>query len=90
MPAGTRLLIVESLVEPNDSVGIGPLSDVQMMVSCTDGRERSRAEIEALLARAGFSPRRLFESPIISVVEAIAAEQVGSRPLEATPARKSA
>ncbi|MGA9525191.1 MAG: methyltransferase, partial [Myxococcaceae bacterium] len=89
MPSGTRLVIVESLVERHDTVGIGPLSDVQMMVSCSDGRERSREELEGLLTRTGFTPSRLFESPIISIIEGIASEDASSRAPDAVPLRKA-
>ncbi len=72
MSPGHRLLIVENLVEKNRSVDLGVLSDVQMMVVCDEGRERSASEIFALAERVGFRRARVFGGPTVSVVEAIA------------------
>jgi hypothetical protein len=72
MSPGNRVLVIEMLVEKNDTSGIGPLSDVQMLVVCDDGKERGREELRALLERAGFEMRRVFPSPTVSVVEGIA------------------
>ncbi len=69
---GARVLVVESLLERNDARRHAVLSDLQMMVVCDGGRERSRAEIEGLLADAGFRPARVYRFPTVSVVEAIA------------------
>jgi O-methyltransferase len=70
---GARLLVAELLLERNDAVSPGALSDVQMMVVCEQGRQRSAAELEALLARAGFRPARVLGlAGAASLVEAIA------------------
>jgi hypothetical protein len=69
MSPGQRLLLVEQLVARNDTGGIGPLADVQMMVVCADGRERSVAELQALMAANGFEPARVFRHPLIGLVE---------------------
>ncbi|MBC7660584.1 MAG: hypothetical protein H7249_12875 [Chitinophagaceae bacterium] len=67
--AGQKVLIIEQLVEKNSIQGIGPASDVQMMVACSGGRERSLAEIQGLLMTNGFQVGRTFLHPLISVVE---------------------
>lgn len=69
---GARLLLVEQLVETMSDDPMGTGSDVQMMIVCGEGRERSRAELFALLDRAGFAPGRVFESPWTGVVEGVA------------------
>lgn len=69
MPGNARLLIAETLVERLQTSGMGPLSDMQMMVACREGRERSREDLRRLLERAGFAVQRVFEHPVISVVE---------------------
>jgi O-methyltransferase domain len=57
---GARILVTEMLVERLDATSPGALADVQMMVVCDEGRQRSAAEHQALLARAGFAPARVF------------------------------
>lgn len=72
MKPGKKLLVVEALVE-EDSEDLGTLSDIQMMVVCGEGRERSRADFERLFRTTGFRLGRVFEAPTpIAVVEAIA------------------
>jgi hypothetical protein len=73
MAAGARLLVVETVVEADSVRDLGPLSDLQMMVVCADGRERSQAELARLLADCGFSLRRVLPtaSPM-SVLESVA------------------
>jgi hypothetical protein len=72
MNANQRLLLVEWITERNDAAGLGALSDVQMMTVCSEGRERGRAELEALLLRSRFRLRKIVPSPTVSLVEAIA------------------
>jgi len=70
---GARLLVAESIVERDSRDPMGALADLQMMVTCSDGRERGRAEFRRLLADAGFYLERIFEYPTIAVLESIAA-----------------
>lgn len=73
MQPGHRVLVVEAVVEPDTTRGIGPLSDLQMMVICSGGRERSRAEYARLFEEAGLRLRRVVPTPgPMSVVEGIA------------------
>jgi O-methyltransferase len=72
MQAGQRLLVIEWITERNDSAALGALSDVQMMTVCNEGRERGRRELEQLLGQGGFRVTRVFPSPTVSVVEAVA------------------
>jgi hypothetical protein len=69
MQPGRRVLLIEAQVPPNETTGIGPLADVQMLVVCSDGKERSVEEQKALLRQCGFDPARVFEYPTIGVVE---------------------
>lgn len=70
---GHKLILVENLVERNDARATpGVLSDLQMLVVCDDGRERSAEELFALMERAGFRRGRLFRGPTVSVVEGVA------------------
>jgi hypothetical protein len=72
MKPGARLLVCEMLTERNDPYGLGVLSDVHMMMVCSDGRERSRQEYADLLTKSGFRPARVLASPMMSVIEGIA------------------
>lgn len=73
MQPGGRLLVVEAVVEPAGTSDIGPLSDLQMMTVCCEGRERGGGELEELLKRAGFRLTRLLPTPgPMSVIEGIA------------------
>ena len=74
MKPGHRLLIVELVVEKQETAGIGPLSDVQMMMVCNEGRERSRADFARLLQLSGFQLSRVVPTPtLMSIVEGVAA-----------------
>jgi hypothetical protein len=71
--AGSRVLIAESVVERYSRDPLALPADLQMMVACSDGRERSRAEFQSLLEKTGFRQGRVFSYPTISVLEGIAA-----------------
>jgi cyclopropane fatty-acyl-phospholipid synthase-like methyltransferase len=73
VPSGGRVLIVEMLVEQNDPSGVGPMIDLQMMMVCSDGRERGRSDFERLLRDAGFTPGRVFAHPSMAVIEGLPA-----------------
>jgi hypothetical protein len=68
--AGGRLVVVEALCERNDAGVLAPLADLQMMIVCDGGRERSRDEYAALFESAGFRLTRVFPHPTLSVIEA--------------------
>jgi C-methyltransferase len=73
MAAGHRLLVVETVVEASTTREIGPLSDLQMMIVCSGGRERSRADYARLFAAAGFRLSRVVPTAgPMSVLEAFA------------------
>jgi len=74
MAPGQRLLVIETVTEPNETRGFGPLSDVQMGVVCEEGRERGEREYLSLLEQSGFRPGRVFGSPVVSVLEGVAVQ----------------
>lgn len=53
LPAGGRLLVVETVLPPGNTPGLGKLGDINMLVM-TGGRERTEAEFAKLFAAAGF------------------------------------
>ncbi|MCC6527540.1 MAG: hypothetical protein IT373_33140 [Polyangiaceae bacterium] len=71
MEPGHKLLVVEDIVETNQSHGLGPVADVHMMIVCSGGRERSRAEFARLFESAGFSLARVFAAQPIAVLEGV-------------------
>lgn len=74
MRPGARVLLVESLLGRGDVASLAALADVQMMVVCAGGRERSLGEYRALLEGAGFRLGRVWPTATDSMIEAVAAE----------------
>ena len=70
---GARLILCESLVERCSRDLMATRADLQMMIACDNGRERSLDEFVALLVKAGFRYRRVFQFPTLSLIEAEAA-----------------
>jgi len=54
LPAGGALLVVEKLLEEDRSGPLAALMQDLNMLVCTDGKERTLSEYEALLRNAGF------------------------------------
>ena len=54
MPARSKLLIIDAVVEPGNKSSFGKLVDLQMLVGTDGGRERSAEEFRTLLSRNGF------------------------------------
>lgn len=74
MPAGGRLLVINAMIPAGNDPHPGKTIDVLMM-TVLNGKGRTRAEYEALLARAGFAVARVLEaSPHASVIEAVVAD----------------
>jgi hypothetical protein len=73
MPAGSRVVLVETLQEPNVPDPIVSLVDVQMLTQCDGGRQRSVAELHALLRAAGLQPGEVRRTAGPALVEAYAA-----------------
>ncbi len=72
MAPGGKTVVVEQLTGRNQTDSFGALGDLQMMVVCDDGRERSREDFRALFEATGFTLGRVFESPTVSVIEGVA------------------
>ncbi|MFE1171532.1 methyltransferase [Streptomyces sp. NPDC058773] len=72
MAAGSRLLVVDSVLPPGNAPHFGKTMDVAMM-AVLDGQERTAEEFAALLSAAGFRlTRTLPTSAFPSIVEAVA------------------
>jgi hypothetical protein len=72
MPAGSRLVLVETLQERNRPRLPASIVDIQMLTQCEEGRQRSAAELRALLAGAGLRPGEVRETAGPALVEAVA------------------
>ena len=72
MPAGARLLAVETLQEPNEADPITSLIDIHMLVQCDGGRQRSASELHALMTEAGLEPGRVIRTANYALIEALA------------------
>jgi len=72
MTAGSRLLVVESVLPPGNAPHFGKTMDVAMM-ALLDGRERTAQEFATLLSAGGFRLTRVLPtSAFPSIVEAVA------------------
>ncbi|MGZ4664319.1 MAG: methyltransferase [Frankiaceae bacterium] len=73
MPCGSRVIVVEQLQERNKPDEFASLTDLQMLIQCDEGRERSAAELTDLLRRAGLRPGKVRRSPgVMALVDAVA------------------
>jgi hypothetical protein len=71
LPAGGRVLLVESVISPGNEPSLGKIMDLEML-AMAGGRERTEDEFRALFDRAGFGLTRIVptKSPL-SVIEAM-------------------
>lgn len=72
MQPGQRLLVIEGFLDRSRPDPIVSPSDVQMMVVCAEGRERTLDELRGLLRDSGFTPSRTFALPILGMLEGVA------------------
>ncbi len=72
MRPGARVVLIEQLQERNRLNPITSVADLQMLTQCDDGRERSRAELQALLAGARLRPGRVERAGLSALVEGVA------------------
>jgi hypothetical protein len=82
----SRVLVIETLLEHDSDDVMGIARDLQMMVACGHGRERSAAELTALLRAAGLRQSRRYVYPTLGILEAVPALS----PVPARPAPHSA
>lgn len=67
-----RVLLVEQVIPPGNEPFMGKLLDVNMLVMCPGGKERTANEYRSLLEAAGFRLNRIVPtSGLMSVVEGI-------------------
>jgi len=67
-----RVLVVEQVIPPGNDPFVGKLLDVNMLVMCPGGKERTSEEFRDLFAKSGFKMTRIVPTQgIVSVVEGI-------------------
>lgn len=67
-----RVLLVEQVIPSGNAPSLGKLLDVNMLVMCPGGKERTADEYRDLLAAAGFRLTRIVPtSGLVSVIEGI-------------------
>jgi len=72
MAPGSRLILVETPLEPNRPHPIASLVDLQMMTQTDGGRQRSVGQLQDLLRRSGLDPGTVIDTALPSLVEGIA------------------
>jgi hypothetical protein len=72
MAPGSRVVLVENLQEPNAPDEVASLVDLQMLTQCDGGRQRSVAELHALLRDAGLRPGEVRLTGGPALVEGVA------------------
>ncbi len=70
MKRGHKVIVCESVVDRLSRDRIGTMADLQMMIACDGGRERSIDEFQRLFRSAGFTYRRTLSFPTVSILEA--------------------
>jgi precorrin-6B methylase 2 len=59
MKAGSKLLIIETIIKNDNSYSFGKMLDILMLVTTKDGRERTLDEFKSLFEKSGFAINRI-------------------------------
>lgn len=71
MPPGSKLVLIEQLLEHNDPHPVIAAVDLHMLAVCDGGRQRSADELRALLRAAGLRPGRVREVGLTGLIEGV-------------------
>ncbi len=72
MGPGARVVAIDQLNDPQRPSPFTSMADLHMLVECEGGRERSPAEVHALMRDAGLAPGRVRHAGVHMLVEGIA------------------
>ena len=72
MAPGSKLILVETLLDHDDPDPVAVLVDLHMLTQCDGGRQRSADELRSLLAAAGLRPGEIHLTGGPALIEAIA------------------
>lgn len=72
MESGSKLLLMETVIEENNKPSYGKLFDLQMLIGTDGGKERTQKEFESVLKNSGFRLKKVIHtiSPF-SIVEGV-------------------
>lgn len=72
MVENALLLLVEMVIPPGNEPSVGKLLDINMLIMCHAGCERTEAEYQTLLEQAGFQLKKIFTTErYINIIEAV-------------------
>lgn len=71
MAPGSKLVLIEQLLERNEADPIVASVDMHMLAECDGGRQRSAAELQDLLRVAGLRPGEVHEAGVVGLVEGL-------------------
>jgi hypothetical protein len=54
MPAGSKLLIIETIIKTDNKYSYGKMLDILMLLGTQDGRERTLDEFRVIIKKSGF------------------------------------
>jgi hypothetical protein len=72
MAPGAKVVLVETLLEPDEADPFATRVDLHMLTQCDGGRQRSVAELQSLLTRAGLRPGEVHRTGGPAMIEGIA------------------
>lgn len=68
----SKILVVEQVIPPGNDPFIGKILDVNMLVMCPGGKERTAEEFAQIFTKAGFKMTRIIPThAIVSIVEGV-------------------
>lgn len=72
MSSQGKILVVEQVIPPGNDPFIGKMLDVNMLVMCPGGKERTASEFEYIFNQAGFKLTRIVQThAMVSIVEGV-------------------
>jgi hypothetical protein len=71
MAPGSKLVLIEQLLERNEVDPITVAVDMHMLAQCDGGRQRSVGELQALLREAGLRPGDVHRTGVVGLVEGL-------------------
>lgn len=71
MTPGSKLVVIEQLLDRNEVEPIAAGVDIHMLAQCDGGRQRSATELRALMSEAGLRPGRVLRSGPVGLLEGL-------------------
>lgn len=72
MPNDSKLLLIETIIKPDNKPSFGKFVDLQMLIGTAGGKERTLPEFDRLLDLSGFKRNRIIHNATpFSFIEAM-------------------